>query len=68
MKGLYRLSLRTMGSPHGALAYAAEPLLKGEEPRQMAGLGSPVNCDLDMQEAAPICLDFWFLCNRLMFT
>lgn len=57
-----------MGSPRGALPNAAELLLKGEEPRQTAGLGSPVNCNLDMQEAAPICLDFWFLCKRLVFT
>lgn len=67
MKGLYRLSLRTVGSPRGALPNAAELLPKGEEPRQMAGLGSPVSCDLDTQDAAPICLDFWFLCKRLVF-
>lgn len=53
---------------HGQPSWGLTKLLKGEEHRQMAGLGSPVNCDLDMQEAAPICLDFQFPCKRLVFT
>lgn len=57
-KGLSSLSSCTTGSPHGAVSNAAELLPKGEEPRQMAGLGSPVSCDLDMQETALICPDF----------
>lgn len=53
---------------HGQPSWGLIKLLKGEERRQMAGLGSPVNCDLDTQEAAPICLDFQFPCKRLVFT
>lgn len=55
-------------SSQAALEGPYQTLLKGEEPRQMAALESPVTCDLDMQEAAPICPDFWFLCKRLVCT
>lgn len=51
MKGLYSLYLCTVGSLPGALPNATKLLLKGEELRQMAGLGSAVTCDPGRQEA-----------------